>query len=183
MFWLRAITVLFMFLAAFGRPASASAFVAGAPATSGARVSAFELVALASVGASAETSPGLHEGIGRAYGETASGYRFAARGLANPSTIRFSQNSISRTFRSGGTLRETIEGLRSGAIAPESIPAIRVFERGGRTFTLDNRRLFVFQEAGIPIRTVPATAQEVAAEAFKFTTTNEGASIVVRGGL
>jgi hypothetical protein len=46
--------------------------------------SAFELVALVSVGASAETSPGLHEGIGRAYGENASGYRVAARGPAWP---------------------------------------------------------------------------------------------------
>lgn len=78
--WLRAITVLFVFLAAFGRPASASAFVVGAPASSEARVSAFELVAIASVGASAETSPGLHEGIGRAYDENASGYRFASGG-------------------------------------------------------------------------------------------------------
>lgn len=32
-------------------------------------------------------------------------------------------------------------------------------------------------------RTVPATAEEIAAEAWKFTTRNEGASIRVRGGL
>jgi hypothetical protein len=37
-------------------------------------------VALASLGTSAETSPGLHEGIGEAYDENASGYRFATRG-------------------------------------------------------------------------------------------------------
>jgi hypothetical protein len=107
----------------------------------------------------------------------------AAGGAVNPSTIRFSQSSIGRTFSSGGTLRETIEGLTSGAISPEAFPPIRVLERNGLTFTLDNRRLFVFQEAGVPIRTVPATAEEIAAEAWKFTTRNEGASIRVRGGL
>src|SRR5690606_41299670 len=77
MSWLRAIPFLFTLLAFVLQPASASAF---APAHPEARVSAFELVALASVGASADTSPGLHEGIGRAYDENASGYRFAARG-------------------------------------------------------------------------------------------------------
>src|SRR5690606_37662664 len=34
MTWPRAITIVFMFVAAFGRPASASALVAGAPASS-----------------------------------------------------------------------------------------------------------------------------------------------------
>ena len=61
--------------------------------------------------------------------------------------------------------------------------SIRLLERNGLTFTLDNRRLFVFQQAGMPIRTVPATAEEIAAEAWKFTTRNEGASVRVRGGL
>jgi RHS repeat-associated protein len=107
----------------------------------------------------------------------------AARSAVNASTIRFTQNSIGRTFKNGKTLRETIEGLKSGAILPENFPPIRVFARGGHTFTLDNRRLFVFQQAGMLIRTVRATAMEILAEAWKFTTTNEGTSIVVRGGL
>ena len=61
--------------------------------------------------------------------------------------------------------------------------ALSSSERNGLTFTLDNRRLFAFQEAGVPIRTVPARAVEIAAEAWKFTTRNEGVSIRVRGGL
>ena len=105
-----------------------------------------------------------------------------AEGVVNPNAIRFSQSSISRTFRGGGTLWETIEGLKSGAIAPGSIPPIRVLEHEGQMFTLDNRRLFVFQQAGMPIRTVPATFEEIEAEAWKFTTTNNGISINVRGG-
>lgn len=78
MSWLRAIPFLFTLLAFVLQPASASAFGNAHPE---ARVSAFELMALASVGASAETSPGLHEGIAEAYDENASGYRFAAGGV------------------------------------------------------------------------------------------------------
>jgi RHS repeat-associated protein len=109
------------------------------------------------------------------------GAKQAARGAVDPHTIRFSQNSIKRSFTNGATLREAIDGLKSGAVSPESFPPIRVFERNGQLFTLDNRRLYVFQEAGIPIRTVPATADEIRNEAWKLTTTNEGTSIVVRG--
>ena len=70
MSWLRAIPFRFTLLAFVLQPASASAFASAHPQ---ARVSAFELVALASVGASAETSAGVHEGIGDAYDENASG--------------------------------------------------------------------------------------------------------------
>ncbi len=101
----------------------------------------------------------------------------------DPSTVRFSQDSIGRTFGEGGTLREAIEGLRDGSISPEAFPPIRVFERNGLRFTLDNRRLFVFQQAGVPIPSVQATVEEIAADAWKFTTRNEGISIRVRGGL
>lgn len=181
--WLRQFALFFVFIAALFRPAAAGAFVAAPDANAQARVGAVELVAATLVGPASAATCGLHEGIAAAYDENASGYRFAAGGAVNPSTIRFSQSSIGRTFSSGGMLRETIEGLRSGAISPEAFPPIRVLERNGLTFTLDNRRLFVFQEARVPIRTVSATAEEIAAEAWKFTTRNEGASIRVRGGL
>jgi hypothetical protein len=73
--------------------------------------------------------------------------------------------------------------MKSGRIQPESFPPIRVFERNGEIFTLDNRRLFVFQRAGTPVRAVQATERELSAEAWKFTTKDEGRSIRVRGGL
>lgn len=103
--------------------------------------------------------------------------------LLNPGTIRFTQNSIGRAFGDGSSLRSVIDGLRSGRIDPSAFPPIRVFERGGVLYTLDNRRLFAFQQAGLQIRAVWATAEEVAREAWKFTTQTDGLSIVVRGGL
>ncbi len=103
--------------------------------------------------------------------------------LVDPKTIRFSQSSIGRTFKDGRTVKSMIEGLRSGALKADDVKPIRVYKRDGKEYTLDNRRLFAFQQAGVKIRTVPASADEIASEAWKHTTQNEGASVVVRGGL
>jgi hypothetical protein len=101
MSWLRAIPFLFTLLAFVLQPASASALGSAHPE---ARVSAFGLVALASVGASAETSPGLHEGIGAAYDENASGYRFAARGAS----------ALPRALQGGEATSHVYFGVRNG---------------------------------------------------------------------
>jgi hypothetical protein len=101
----------------------------------------------------------------------------------DPNTIRFTQGSIGRRFKDGGLLRDAISDLRAGRVKPTDFPAIRVFEKDGELWTLDNRRLLVFQQAGVAIPTRMATAAEVLAESWKFTTTTEGLSIFVRGGL
>jgi hypothetical protein len=181
--WLRHLALFVAFVIALLRPAAAVAFVSAPDAGSQTRVGAFELVVIKLVGPASGATCGMHEGIAPAYDENASSYGFATGGAVDASTIRFSQNSIGRTFSSGGTVRETIAGLRTGAISPEAFPPIRVFVRTGLTFTLDNRRLFVFQEAGVRIRTVLATAKEIQAEAWKFTTRNDCLSSRVRGGL
>ena len=98
------------------------------------------------------------------------------------SDIRFSQNSISSKFKNGSSVDDMIQGLRKGTVDPSDIPAIRIFEKDGALYTLDNRRLYAFQQAGI--ENIPyqwATSQEIANEAWKFTTTNGGVSIEVRG--
>ena len=74
--------------------------------------------------------------------------------------------------------------MKSGAIKPGDLPPIRVFQKDGLTFTLDNRRLFAAHQAGVPVRTVPATAAEIAKELpRKFTTKNQGTSIGIRSVL
>jgi len=99
----------------------------------------------------------------------------------DPNTIRFTQNTAGRTFRNGMTLRETIAGLRNGTISPSAFPPIRVFQRGGHTFSLDNRRLFIFQQVGLPIRAVGASTSDIGRRAIS--TINNGVSIHIRGGL
>jgi filamentous hemagglutinin len=85
------------------------------------------------------------------------------------------------TFRDGTSINDLVEGLRSGRIRPHDVPAIRIFERNGKLYTLDNRRLEAFRRAGVDVPVQMATSQEIAEEAWKFTTPNEGLSIRIRG--
>lgn len=106
----------------------------------------------------------------------------ARSGHIDPSTVRFTQDSIRATFKDGGNVEELARNLQSGVIEPSSIPAIRVFERDGLIHTLDNRRLAAFQRAGIKIPYRFATPREIANELTrKSSTKNGGTSIEVRG--
>ena len=102
-------------------------------------------------------------------------------GLVNSSSIRFSQNSMKSTFSEGGPVSDLATGLKNGSVSVSSIPPIRLVARDGGYFTLDNRRLWAFQEAGLDVPYRLATPSEAAAEAWKFTTINGGISIKVRG--
>ena len=78
--FVRTIAAFVFALAFVCQPALASAFVAASPES---RVGAFEDVQAAFTGGLGDPSHGLHKGIGAAYDEIASGYRFAARGIPN----------------------------------------------------------------------------------------------------
>ena len=106
-----------------------------------------------------------------------------AKFLVDPTEIRFTQDSISNKFKDGTSVKGLIDDLKAGNITSEDIPAIRVFEKDGKIYSLDNRRLKAFQDAGVPIRIQKATNKEVALELpDKFTTDTDGISIIVRGG-
>jgi hypothetical protein len=102
-------------------------------------------------------------------------------GTIDPAAVRFSQSSIRPSFSSGGTIEDLAEGLRNGSVDPAKLPPIRLVDRKGVLYTLDNRRLWAFRQARIPIPYRMATPEEVVAEAWKFTTKNGGTSIRVRG--
>jgi hypothetical protein len=78
--WLRHFALFLVFVTALFRPAAAGAFVSAPDAGPQARVGAFDLVAATLAGPASAATCGLHEGIGAAYDENASGYRFAAGG-------------------------------------------------------------------------------------------------------
>jgi hypothetical protein len=99
----------------------------------------------------------------------------------NPNSVRFSQSSVSYRFRDGGTIGDLAEGLRTGRIRSGDVPPLRLVEKDGVYYTLDNRRLEAFRRAGIAIPWRMATPEEIAAEEWKFTTTNDGVSVRVRG--
>ncbi|WP_168735497.1 RHS repeat protein [Cohnella fermenti] len=105
----------------------------------------------------------------------------AAKGLMDSGVIRFTQDSISKVFKNGVNLDDTIKALKSGVLDPNDLPEIRIFNMNGNWFTLDNRRLYAAQQAGTQIKYVLATLEEITKDAWKFTTKNEGVSIKVRG--
>jgi hypothetical protein len=96
--------------------------------------------------------------------------------------VRFSQNSISQNFKDGGSVKDLADGLRTGRIDPSDIPEVRLVEQDGKFYSLDNRRLAAFQEAGIDMPYRMATPLEALEQQWKFTTTNDGSSIIMRGG-
>ena len=104
-----------------------------------------------------------------------------AAAVIDPALVRFSQDSISATFKAGGSIADLAAGLQNGTINPNDIPPIRLVNNNGTLFTLDNRRLAAFQQAGVPIPYQMATPEEAAAQAWKFTTQNGGVSIRIRG--
>lgn len=111
---------------------------------------------------------------GLATGETALTFsELPSTGFINPFNVRFSQESISGTFKNGNSVLDITQ-------ISESIPAIRIVEKDGLIYTLDNRRLRLFQEANLPVKfeklnSIPES------EMFKFTTKNQGQTIRIRG--
>ncbi len=116
----------------------------------------------------------------------------------DPRNIRFTQGSITNQGE-GYTVQGNIRSLQNGQLNPDSMPTIRVFTKtqemedwffeegaqiengrwsgdpsnleNGKIYSLDNRRLYAFQKAGItgiPVRF--ATKEEILAEMWKFTT-------------
>jgi hypothetical protein len=95
--------------------------------------------------------------------------------------VRFSQNSAKSDFGEGGSIQEMADALRSGAFKADQVPAIRLAERDGMLFSLDNRRLEAFRRAEMDVPYRMATPEEATQEVWKFTTRNAGVSIRIRG--
>ncbi|WP_216892161.1 putative T7SS-secreted protein [Nocardia alni] len=104
-----------------------------------------------------------------------------ACGSTDPRAVRFTQDSVSSQFRNQGSVFDLADALRSGDVAPSEIPPIRVFEKNGDLYTLDNRRLLAFQMADVHVPYTMATPQEIARDAFKMTSKTDGQSIRIRG--
>lgn len=101
-------------------------------------------------------------------------------GTINPSTLRFSQDSIGDSFRAPyGSVDDFSKGLKNGSIDPAKVEPIRIVEKDGKIFTLDNRRLYAFQQAQMDIPYVKIDTLPKR-QLFKFTTKNDGVSIELR---
>ncbi|MEO6315863.1 MAG: RHS repeat-associated core domain-containing protein [Chitinophagaceae bacterium] len=103
--------------------------------------------------------------------------RLAESGTINPQTIRFSQNNISANFTDGSSVKSLIDQLKNGDQI--SIAPIRIVEKNGNVFSLDNRRLYAYQQAKLDISYIKLN-QIPKKEFKKFTTVNNGTSIKIR---
>lgn len=97
-------------------------------AGSQARVGAFELVAATLVGTASGVTCGLHEGIGAAYDENASGYRFAAEGFANQLPGRLTAELAEAANAGAGVIPAGGPGF--GALANQGTMKFVVTEAG-----------------------------------------------------
>jgi hypothetical protein len=110
-------------------------------------------------------------------------------GMADPADIRFSQPIVSPFFDNGKRLDDAIANLRANPGTADAYPAIRVVRHQGILWTLDNRRLVVFQAAGIkqiPVQEVSLSDPKIRDEFFgtstkrgKFNPIRDGTVVVV----
>jgi hypothetical protein len=76
----------------------------------------------------------------------------------DPFNIKYTQATASPNFSEGGhTITSTVADLKTGKITPDDLPTIKVVKYKGKWWSLDNRRLVAFKQAGvkeIPIQKV-----------------------------
>ena len=97
--------------------------------------------------------------------------------------IFYSQDSIKEKYDDGHTIYSTLSVCKKHPFVRNQIPRIRVCQRNGKIYSLDNRRLWVFKKleadgyiTGIPVKTV--SNDRLTPE--KFTTQNGGESVEIR---
>jgi hypothetical protein len=123
---------------------------------------------------------GISDDLSRAFLSPDEFASLPSTGKIESGKIRFSQDSINANFKPPfGSVDDFITDLKLGKVDPASIKPIRIVEKDGQVFTLDNRRLHAFQQAGIevPFQKLDRIPKR---ELFKFTTKNEGLKIEIR---
>eukprot|EP00928_Gymnodinium_smaydae_P071651 TRINITY_DN55187_c0_g1_i1.p1 TRINITY_DN55187_c0_g1~~TRINITY_DN55187_c0_g1_i1.p1 ORF type:complete len:395 (+),score=54.70 TRINITY_DN55187_c0_g1_i1:22-1206(+) len=101
----------------------------------------------------------------------------------SPSSVFFSQDSISEWFSCGRHIADTLADLVHGAIAVTSIPPLTVFSQSGKLWVRHgNRRLWIYRrlhDLGF-CNEIRVSVTKTACPARRFTTSNGGASVQVR---
>ncbi|KAL3859190.1 hypothetical protein ACJMK2_009419 [Sinanodonta woodiana] len=99
-----------------------------------------------------------------------------------PSLIYFCQETIKNCFPSHGKIGFVLDKIYEGSISINTIPMISICKKGGKWFTTDNRRLWIFQQleklrkcSKIDVRITHYIPRN------KFTTKNGGVSVTIRG--
>lgn len=82
--------------------------------------------------------------------------------LVDLDDVRYTQQSINDVFSDGRPVRNMIADLLQDNLWVMEVPVIRVVQDEGVYWSLDNRRLYAFKQAGlesIPAQIIPATRE------------------------
>uniref|UniRef100_A0A0L8HIU1 Uncharacterized protein n=1 Tax=Octopus bimaculoides TaxID=37653 RepID=A0A0L8HIU1_OCTBM len=99
----------------------------------------------------------------------------------NPRDIRYSQDTIKSSFQNGEPLLNAIHDIKVGKKSPNDFPSIDVYEKDGKYYSSDNRRLHVFKEVekSQPNFKIPVSLKR-GDFVPKLTTANDGSSVTFR---
>ena len=103
--------------------------------------------------------------------------------IMKPSEIFYSQNSIKYRFENGRTISSTFDVCVKEPDVIKRIRKMRVFQKDGKWFSMDNRRLWVFKklEAEGHIKDVSVKRTSInQLPDDKFTTKNGGVDVYIR---
>jgi hypothetical protein len=109
-----------------------------------------------------------------------------AEGMIDPDRLRFSQDSVMASFQDPDVPFETIgeltDALLTGEQEPGAVVPVQITVKDGKVFSIDNRRLKAFQDAGvdIPFEKVDFADLTARTKRTRFTSENDGISIEVR---
>jgi len=71
----------------------------------------------------------------------------------NPKNIKYSQGKIKKTFshgdHKGQSVDDLVANIKSGKVKPSEVDPIAIVEIDGLYYSLDNRRLYAFKQAGV----------------------------------
>lgn len=98
--------------------------------------------------------------------------------LEDPAHILYTQDSISMYFTKGNTIQSLADALGKKELTADKVEPIMVELYQGRLYSYDNRRLWAFKKAKLPVRCRFASKKERESNAFKLT--GEGKTIEVR---
>ena len=69
---------------------------------------------------------------------------------ANPAQLRFTQSDASPFFSKGGTIDSLVGDLRAGRVTADQVgDPLQVVMHQGKPFSIDNRRVVAFSQAGV----------------------------------
>jgi hypothetical protein len=105
------------------------------------------------------------------------------QGTISPWSIRSSQNTASWNFKppyQDSCIGDAAYQLREGQITPSQFGAVKLVEKDGMVWSVDNRRVITFRSAGLDIPYEKTTWDALSpAQKLHFTSTTNGESIII----